>query len=40
MGEPDLAAKMLGHAGFQAQAYSELNAVDKPLLQLLTNNPV
>ncbi|WP_253485514.1 hypothetical protein [Pseudomonas fluorescens] len=39
LGDPNLAAKMLGHAGFQALDYSELNAADKQQLQLVNQQP-
>jgi hypothetical protein len=38
LGDPNLAAKMLGHAGFQALDCSELNAVDKQL-ELVNQQP-
>lgn len=39
LGDPYLAAKMLGNAGFQALDCSELNAVDKQQLQLVNQQP-
>ncbi|WP_116893408.1 hypothetical protein [Pseudomonas syringae] len=39
LGDPNLAAKMLGNAGFQALDCSELNAVDKQQLQLVNQQP-
>lgn len=38
LSDPNLAAKMLGNAGFQALDCSELNAVDKQL-QLVNQQP-
>ncbi len=35
LGHPHLAAKLLGHAGFQGLDCSELNTVDKQQLQLV-----
>lgn len=39
LGDPNLAAKMLGLAGFQALDCSEVNSVDKQLLQLVNQQP-
>lgn len=39
LSDPNLAAKMLGHAGFQARDCSELNAADKQQLQLVNQHP-
>lgn len=39
LGDPNLAAKMLGHAGFQALDCSELNAADKQQLLLVNQQP-
>lgn len=39
LGDPNLAAKMLGNAGFQALDCSELNAVDKQQLQRVNQQP-
>jgi hypothetical protein len=39
LGDPNLAAKMLGHAGFQALDCSEVNDVDKQMLQLVNQQP-
>lgn len=39
LGDPNLAAKMLGSAGFEALDCSELNADDKQQLQLVNQQP-
>ncbi len=39
LGDPNLAAKMLGNAGFQGLDCSELNAADKQQLQLVNQQP-
>jgi hypothetical protein len=39
LGDPNLAAKILGNAGFQTLDCSELNAVDKQQLQLVNQQP-
>lgn len=39
LGDPKLAAKLLGSAGFQALDCSELNAFDKQHLQLVNQQP-
>jgi hypothetical protein len=39
LGDPYLAAKMLGNAGFHALDCSELNTVDKQQLRLVNQQP-
>ncbi len=39
LGDPNLAAKMLMHAGFQALNCSEIHAADKLQLQLVNQQP-
>ncbi|WP_282363262.1 hypothetical protein [Pseudomonas sp. PS01297] len=39
LGDPNIAVKMLRHAGFQALDCSELNDVDKQPLQLMSQQP-
>ncbi|MCY1457390.1 hypothetical protein D9M71_746890 [compost metagenome] len=39
LGDPYLAAKMLGHAGFQELDCSELNEADKKQLHLVNQQP-
>lgn len=39
LGDPNLAAKMLGQAGFQGLDCSELNDSDKQMLKLVNQQP-